>query len=355
MAASFFSSNADYMNKLLTLACERKASDLHILVGKPPILRIEGELMELNEYPILIPKDAQDLAYSILDRTQQQTFFNDKEIDFSYEIPGISRYRVNVLWEKGNVGLVARVISSNIPTMEQVMMPQVVYNLLRLKQGLILVTGPTGCGKSTSLAAMIDLINSERKTHIITLEDPIEYVFTSKQSYIRQRQLNSDFLSFDQALKHVVRQDPNVIMVGEIRDLETIATAITVAETGHLVLATLHTLNAAQTIDRIIDVFPPHQQEQIRLQLSMELRGVISQQLIPGTQGHRVAAREILINTPAVANLIRENKIPQIRSVLQTGAESGMVSLDQDLKRLFKEGLITDETFKAYASHPDLA
>ena len=353
MAASFFSSNIDYMHKLLAVATERRASDLHILVGKPPILRIEGDLTEMAEYPVLTAKDAQDLVYSILDKTLQQKFFAEKETDFSYELPGISRFRINVMWEKGNIGLVARVINNIVPTMEGIMMPQIVYDLMRIKQGLILVTGPTGCGKSTSLAAMIDVINKERKVHIITLEDPIEYVFTSDQSYIRQRQLGYDFLSFDQALKHVVRQDPNVIMVGEMRDLETIAAAITVAETGHLVLATLHTLNAAQTVDRIIDVFPPHQQDQIRLQLSMELRGVVSQQLVAGTKGHRVAAREILINTPALANLIRENKIAQIKTVLQTGAETGMVSLEQDLRRLLKEGLITEDTLKAYSAHQE--
>lgn len=355
MANSLFSFNIDYMRQLMTIANERKASDLHILVGKPPVLRIEGELFELNEFPAFSAQDAQNLVYSILNPEQQKIFIREKEIDIPYEIEGISRFRVNILWEKDNVGLVARIISSIVPSMEAIMMPEIVYRLMRLKQGLVLVTGPTGCGKSTSLAAMIDLINKERKTHIITLEDPIEYVFASNQSYIRQRQLGTDFLSFEQALKHVVRQDPNVIMVGEMRDLETIATAITVAETGHLVLATLHTLNAAQTVDRIIDVFPPHQQEQIRLQLSMELRGVISQQLIPGTKGHRVASREIMITTPAISNLIRENKIPQIRTVLQTSAESGMVSLDQDLRRLYKENLITDETLKAYSAHPELA
>lgn len=340
------------MEDLLALAASKKASDLHLLVGKPPILRIEGDLLEQKEYPALSPENAQALIGSILNKKQQEEFIREKEIDFSYEIKGVSRFRVNVLWEKDNVGLVARVISNDIPTMESIDMPKVVYELTRLKQGLILITGPTGCGKSTSMAAMVDLINKERKTHIITLEDPIEFMFASKKSYVRQRQLDSDFLSFAQALKHVVRQDPNVIMVGEMRDLETIAAAITVAETGHLVLATLHTQSAAQTIDRIIDVFPPYQQEQIRLQLSMELRGVISQQLVPGINGARLAAREIMVNTSAVSNMIRENKIAQLRTVLQTGAESGMISLEQDLKRLCGQGLITASTLKAYTVKP---
>ncbi|MFA6027376.1 MAG: type IV pilus twitching motility protein PilT [Patescibacteria group bacterium] len=340
------------MQTLLTLAAQKKSSDLHILVGKPPILRIEGELLEQTDYPSLNAPQAQALIYSILNKRQQAEFISEKEVDFSYEVPGVSRFRVNVMLEKDNMGLVARVISNDIPTMEGLSMPKIVYELARLKQGLILVTGPTGCGKSTSMAAMIDLINKERKTHIITLEDPIEYIFESDKSYIRQRQMFSDFLSFDQALKHVVRQDPNVIMVGEMRDLETIGAAITVAETGHLVFATLHTLGAAQTIDRIIDVFPPHQQEQIRLQLSMELRGVVSQQLVPSINGNRIAAREIMLNTPAVSNLIRENKVAQLKSVLQTGAETGMVSLDQDMKRLYEQGLITKDVLRMYTVRP---
>jgi len=223
-----------------------------------------------------------------------------------------------------------------------------VYDLVRGRQGLILVTGPTGCGKSTSIAAMVDLINSERRAHIVTLEDPIEFIFEPKNSLIRQRQLHTDFMSFPAALKHVVRQDPNVIMVGEMRDLETIASALTVAETGHLVLATLHTLNAAQTIDRIVDIFPPFQQEQIRVQLSMELKGVVSQQLLPRIGGGRIAAREIMLNTPAISNLIRENKVAQMKTVIQTSGKIGMQTLDQDIKRLYEGGQITLETAQAY-------
>jgi twitching motility protein PilT len=227
--------------------------------------------------------------------------------------------------------------------MEELNMPDVVYNLTRIPKGLVLLTGPTGCGKSTSLASMVELINNERSAHIITLEDPIEFLFTSKKSIIVQRQLNRDMASFADALKHVVRQDPNVIMVGEMRDLETISTTITLAETGHLVLATLHTYSAAQTIDRIIDVFPPSQQNQVRLQLSISLQGIICQQLLPKIDGGRIAAREILINTPAVSNLIRENKVSQIKTVIQTSADVGMTTMEQSIRQLYKDRLISQE------------
>ena len=242
----------------------------------------------------------------------------------------------------------ARVITSELPSMEEIGMPQMAYEMTRSRQGLILVTGPTGCGKSTTLAAMINLINKERVANIVTLEDPIEFIFEADKSVIMQRQLGTDMSSFASALKHVLRQDPNVIMVGEMRDLETIAATLTLAETGHLVLATLHTHNAAQTIDRIVDVFPPYQQNQIRMQLSMSLNGVISQQLLPKLDGGRIAAREIMINTPAIANIIRENKIPQIKTAIQTSAGDGMVTLEQDLKRLLKDGLVDKEVVEYY-------
>ena len=251
------------------------------------------------------------------------------------------------------MGLVARVVPNKVPTMKDVGMPEIVYELTRLKQGLVLVTGPTGCGKSTSLAAMIDLINSERSVNIVTLEDPIEFIYKPKKSIIKQRQLGTDMLSFQAALKHILRQDPDVVMVGEMRDLETIAATITLAETGHLVFATLHTLNAAQTVDRIIDVFPPYQQPQVRLQVSMSLRGVISQRLLPRKDGGLIAAREIMINTPAIANLIRDNKIPQIKTIIQTSADEGMVTMDQDLKRLVEEGLVEKEHAKQYMLNPE--
>ncbi|MFA6525679.1 MAG: type IV pilus twitching motility protein PilT [Patescibacteria group bacterium] len=341
------------LDDLLLIAVEKRASDLHLAVGKPPILRIDGALAPIDDLEPITPDDAKEIIFGILSEIQKERLTKDREIDVSYEIPEISRFRVNIHWEKGNIGLVARVVTSLTPTMEELEMPKVVYDLLNEKQGLILVTGPTGCGKSTSLAAMINYINTTRAANIITLEDPIEFIYKAKKSIIKQRQLGSDMLSFAEALKHVLRQDPNVILVGEMRDLDTIAATITLAETGHLVLATLHTYSAAQTVDRIIDVFPPYQQSQVRLQLSMFLKGVISQQLIPKITKGRVASREILINTPAISNLIRENKIAQIKTVIQTGVSSGMKTMDQDLKRLYKEGIISEEIAKSYMMNPE--
>src|SRR3989344_3254679 len=250
--------------------------------------------------------------------------------------------------------MVARVISSKIPTMEDIKMPEIAYKLLGMKQGLVLITGPTGCGKSTTLAAMIDYINTNRSANIITLEDPIEFLFTPNKSIIKQRQLHTDMITFESALIHVLRQDPNVIMVGEMRDLATIAATVTLAETGHLVLATLHTHNAAQTIDRIIDIFPSHQQQQIRLQVSMTLKAVISQQLIPKEKGGRIAAREVMINTPAIANLVRENKIAQIKTDIQTSAQEGMITMDQDLINLYSQKLISKETAQSHMASPEM-
>ncbi|MBU0613207.1 type IV pilus twitching motility protein PilT [Patescibacteria group bacterium] len=341
------------LDDLLSIAVEKRASDLHMAVGKPPILRIDGALTPMESFDIITPENAQELVFGILSDIQKERLIKDREIDISHEIPDVSRFRVNIHWEKNCIGLVARVVTSLTPTMEELEMPKVVYNLLDEKQGLILITGPTGCGKSTSLAAMINYVNSTRSANIITLEDPIEFIYKPKKSIIKQRQLGSDMLSFADALKHVLRQDPNVILVGEMRDLETIAATITLAETGHLVLATLHTYSAAQTVDRIIDVFPPYQQSQVRLQLSMFLKGVISQQLIPKVSKGRVAAREILINTPAISNLIRENKIAQIKTVIQTGVANGMKTMDQDLKRLYKENIISKDIAKSYMMNPE--
>jgi twitching motility protein PilT len=335
-------------------AVEKNASDLHIVVGKPPILRIDGVLAPIPGEPIMKDKDALELVESIMNEKQREVFETERELDLSYAIDGGNRFRVNCHWEKGVVGMVSRVVSPRIPSLEELSMPDVVYDLMRLKQGLILLTGPTGSGKSTSLAAMIELINQERAEHIVTLEDPIEFVYTPKKSIIKQRQLGTDMNSFAQALKHVLRQDPNVILVGEMRDLETIAATITLAETGHLVLATLHTFNAAQTVDRIIDVFPPYQQNQVRLQLSLFLKGVISQQLLPRKEGGRIASREIMINTPAISNLVRENKIAQIKTVIQTSASEGMVTMDQDLKRLYDAGEITKEMAQLYMLNPEI-
>lgn len=339
------------INQIFKHGAEQKASDVHLVVGELPIIRVNGQLIRLEKYAKIDSKKAEELVLSILTPKQKEQYINKRELDLSYQLEGGERFRVNLHFEKGAPGLAARIINTKTPTMEEVSMPQVVYELSRLHQGLIILTGPTGCGKSTSLAAIIDLINNERACNIITLEDPIEFIFKPQKSIIRQRQYGFDFLSFPDALKHVLRQDPNVIMVGEMRDLETIAATITLAETGHLVLATLHTPNASQTIDRIIDIFPPHQQEQIRIQLSMSLVSVIAQQLLVTKDSKgRIAAREIMINTPAVANLIRENKVAQLKTVIQTSLDDGMISMDQSLKQLIKEGKIDKETAKHYAS-----
>jgi len=331
------------IDSIFSAAVEHRASDIHLINGQKPILRIDGVLNAISNMPVLERKAIEELVFSILNDKEKNKFIQDHEFDTSYELTSGERFRVNLFWEKESPALVARLIPIAIPTMEELNMPDVVYNLTRIPKGLVLLTGPTGCGKSTSLASMVELINNERSAHIITLEDPIEFLFTSKKSIIVQRQLNRDMASFADALKHVVRQDPNVIMVGEMRDLETISTTITLAETGHLVLATLHTYSAAQTIDRIIDVFPPSQQNQVRLQLSISLQGIICQQLLPKIDGGRIAAREILINTPAVSNLIRENKVSQIKTVIQTSADVGMTTMEQSIRQLYKDRLISQE------------
>lgn len=340
------------IEKIFSYAASKGASDVHLIVGKMPLIRIDGVLQETDSFAVLTAKSAETIIMGMLTETQQKELYGKRELDSSYAIVDGTRFRVNCHFEKDNPGLVARIIPNAVPAMKDLGMAEVIFRLTRLKQGFVLVTGPTGCGKSTSLAAMIRQINEERAEHIVTLEDPIEYLHEPVKSIIRQRQLGTDFLSFAEALKHVMRQDPNVILVGEMRDFDTIAAAITLAETGHLVLATLHTNNSAETIDRIIDVFPPYQQDQIRLQLSMSLEGVISQRLMPKIGGGRIAAREILINTPAVANMIRENKIAQIKTALQTGTDEGMTTMDQDIKLLFQTQMITEETAQAYISDP---
>ncbi len=337
------------INELFQIASQKKASDLHLIVGKPPIIRVDGELKIIPDIPVLKKADMEALVLSIITDAQKDKFLKERELDVSYELEGYSRYRINLHFEKDNMGLVARVISNIIPSMEELELPPIAFDLIAKPQGLILITGPTGCGKSTTLAAMVQRINDNRFANIITLEDPIEYIYTPSKSIIKQRQLGTDMNSFGSALKHVLRQDPNVIMVGEMRDLETIAATITLAETGHLVLATLHTHNASQTIDRIIDVFPPHQQAQVRLQLSVSLSGIISQKLLPRKGGGRVAAREILVNNAAVANLVRENKIPQIKTIIQTSADQGMMTMDYHLKVLLENDLIDEPTAIAYS------
>ncbi|MBI3626876.1 PilT/PilU family type 4a pilus ATPase [Candidatus Uhrbacteria bacterium] len=322
-------------------------SDVHIVVGVTPYARVHGQLVSL-EFPKVTPKQAQELVFSLLSKDQEEKFILEKDLDIAYQTPDKTRYRINLSWEKGNVALSARIINATIPSMEDLGMPDVAYELVKRPAGLILMTGPTGCGKSTALASMIEAINIDRAANIITLEDPVEYVFQAKKSMIRQRQLGEDMLSFSQGLRHVLRQDPNVIMIGEMRDLDTIATTITLAETGHLVLATLHTYSAAQTINRIIDIFPPYQQDQVRFQLSMTLQAVITQRLLPRVSGGQVAAREVLVANSAVSNLIRENKVGQINTVIQTSAKEGMMSMDQALRHLYNEGQIERETALPY-------
>ncbi|PIR92035.1 type IV pili twitching motility protein PilT [Candidatus Falkowbacteria bacterium CG10_big_fil_rev_8_21_14_0_10_44_15] len=338
------------INNLFQVAATKQASDLHLVVGLKPYLRIDGALVTLDNEPTITRQNIEEQTYSLLTPAQKERLKNNLELDVAYAASNGSRFRINVHYEKGNLGLVARIILNQIPSLESIDMPKVTYNLLRLQQGLILVTGPTGCGKSTALAAMIEHINSEQNRNIITLEDPIEFIFKPKKSIVIQRELGNDILSFQAGLKHIVRQDPDVIMVGEMRDLETIAATITLAETGHLVLATLHTYSAAQTVDRIIDIFPPYQQAQVKQQLSSVLSAIISQRLVPKVKGGRVAAREVLINTPAVANLIRENKLAQISTVIETNNKIGMVSMDKALKNLYKEGLISKGDMELYSA-----
>jgi twitching motility protein PilT len=327
---------------LFQIAIDKGASDIHLNVGLVPILRIDGELEHLNKLSELIEKELQAMIFSIITEQQKKMFEENRDLDFSYAIND-SRFRVNVHFEKESVGLSARLIGKEMPTMENIGLPNMVEEFLYKNKGLILLTGPTGCGKSTTLAAMVSHINENYSRKIITLEDPIEFIFKSNKSIVIQRQLGSDIPTFESGLKHALRQDPNVIMVGEMRDLETIAATITLAETGHLVLATLHTYNAAQSIDRIVDVFPPNQQSQVRTQLSMVLEMVISQRLLPKVGGGRIAAREIMVRNSAVANLIRENKIAQIQSVIESGSADGMISAARDLRNLLSAGLISDE------------
>src|SRR5512136_3460254 len=318
--------------ELLKHAVERGASDLHLTAMRPPMVRVSGQLIPSGFDTELGPDDTKALMYSILTDDQKAKFEEDHELDFSIGIPGISRFRVNVFMQRGCVSGVFRTIGENIPSCEELGLSETVRELALLPRGLVLVTGPTGCGKSTTLAAVINLINQEREGHIITIEDPIEFVHGHNHCTVNKRELGSDTFSFPRALKAVLREDPNVILVGEMRDLETIAAALTLAETGHLVLSTLHTQDAAQTVDRIIDVFPPYQQEQIRVMLASTLKGVVSQVLLPKADGQgRVAAREVLVVTAGISAIIREAKTHQIYSAIQTGGNLGMCTMETSL------------------------
>jgi len=332
------------MHDLLTIMIERGASDLHITTGTPPQIRLHGKLTPLTQFERLTPQDTQRLAYSVLNEGQKQKFEEDNELDLSFGIQGLARFRCNVYRQRGAVASAIRVIPIKIRTFYELGLPTIVEQLADRPKGLILVTGPTGSGKSTTLAAMVDKINNERTEHIMTIEDPIEFVHNHKKCLVNQREVFSDTQSFKNALKYILRQDPDVVLVGEMRDLETISAALTIAETGHLTLGTLHTNSCAQTINRIIDVFPTSQQSQVRAQLSLVLEGVLSQQLIPTPDGRgRVMSLEIMVTTPAIRNLIREEKIHQIYSAMQAGQKFGMQTMNQSLLDLVQKRKISRE------------
>ncbi|MGH7262313.1 MAG: type IV pilus twitching motility protein PilT [Candidatus Rokuibacteriota bacterium] len=342
------------MHELLTILIERGGSDLHITTGTYPQIRLHGRLVPLTEFEVLTPQDTQRLAYSVLNEAQKQKFEEDNELDLSFGIQGLARFRCNVFRQRGAAAAAIRVIPFKIRSFEDLGLPSVVAQLAERPKGLVLVTGPTGSGKSTTLAAMLDKINNERSEHIVTIEDPIEFVHQHKKCMVNQREVTADTHSFTNALKYVLRQDPDVVLIGEMRDLETIAAALTIAETGHLTLATLHTNSCAQTMNRIIDVFPPHQQPQVRSQLSLVLEGVLSQTLIPRADGRgRVMGLEIMINTPAIRNLIREEKIHQIYSAMQAGTKFGMQTMNQSLATLVQRGLIGRDEALNRSTLPD--
>jgi len=344
----------DIMN-LLKMATDRNASDLHISVGINPLLRINGELVVLDEFPKLRPEDTEQLVRSVLSDAQFEELEKTGEIDLSFGVPGVGRFRVNAFRQRGTYALVARTIPFVVKSFEELGLPSKVLSYFcNRPKGLVLVTGPTGSGKSTTLASMIDYINQTRSCHIVTLEDPIEYLHRHGKSVINQREVGSDTRSFASGLRACLREDPDVILVGEMRDLETIATAIQAAETGHLVFATLHTNDCTQTVDRIIDVFPPHQQQQVRVQLSLALEGIISQQLLPTVdRTSRVVAVEILVMNSAIRNLIREGKTHQIFSIIQTGGRLGMQTMDASLRDLVLQGKVSLEEASLRSSNPE--
>lgn len=340
--------------ELLTKAVEEKASDLHLTVASPPIIRVNGKLVKMNEIK-LMPEDTKNMVQQMMTSDQMLQLKEKGELDFSYSNPGLGRFRVNAYKQRGSYSMALRVVTFKVPTIEELHLPKIITELSKKQRGLILVTGPTGSGKSTTLAAMINDMNENRTEHILTLEDPIEYLHKHNRSVVNQREIGNDSYSFANGLRAALRQDPDVILVGEMRDLETISIAITAAETGHLVLSTLHTIGAAKTIDRIIDVFPPHQQQQIKIQLSSVLEGVISQQLLPKANGSgRIAAFEIMVTNPAIRNLIREGKTHQMQTVIQTAGKLGMQTMDASLMNLYENRIISRETLEKYAVDVDM-
>ncbi|MFA6383118.1 MAG: type IV pilus twitching motility protein PilT [Parcubacteria group bacterium] len=340
------------IKNLLRLVAQQGASDLHLTVGRYPTLRIDGRLVPLTQDSIIVPEDNKSMGEVILDEMNKKKLTDEGQVDFSYNFEDKARFRVNAFFQQGFLSIAFRLIPREIKTLEQLGIPEALYEFTKYSQGLFLVVGPVGHGKSTTLAAMINEINHNQEKHIITIEDPIEYIYEQDKCIINQREVYQDSKSFQDALKAVFREDANVVLVGELRDLESIGTAITAAETGHLIFATLHTNDSPQTIDRIIDVFPVHQQNQVRSQLASSLLGVVSQRLIPKIDGGRIPAVEIMIKNHAVENLIREGKTYQIDNVIETSSEQGMVSMDKSLANLVRQGLVTVDTASAYAKDP---
>ena len=341
------------VEEILARAKEAGASDVHITVGIPPKMRVNGDLLTM-EGDRLMPADTLEIAAQVMNEKQQQRFEENGECDMSFAIAGQGRYRVNIYKQRGSIAMAFRLVDTKVPSAESLGVPQSVIDLYQKKRGLVLVTGPTGSGKSTTLASLIDKINNNREAHVITLEDPIEYLHSHNRSIVNQREIGLDSLSYAHALRAALREDPDVILVGEMRDFETISVAITAAETGHLVISTLHTVGAANTIDRIIDSFPPAQQEQVRAQLSMVMQAVVSQQLIPKVEGGVVPAFEVMFFNNAIRNLIRESKIHQIDNIIATSQEEGMITMDNSLIKLFKDGKISRENAVIYSSNGEL-
>jgi twitching motility protein PilT len=339
---------------VLTKMVDSRASDVHLTSGFAPAMRVRGRIVPMDDYPRLSPQDTRDIVYSILNDSQRKRFENQQQLDLAYAIPGVARFRVNCFFQRGSISAAFRHVPTEILSLESLGLPSVLEEFTRKPRGFVLVTGPTGSGKSTSLASMIDLINEQREEHILTIEDPIEFLHRHKKCIVNQREIGADAVDFATALKGALREDPDVILVGEMRDLETISTALTAAETGHLVFATLHTQSTAQTVDRIIDVFPPHQQQQVRMQLSIALQGIVTQQLLPTADGSaRAVACEVLVPTPAIRNLIREGKTHQIYSALQTSGAVGMQTMDANLAQLVRGGKITRPLAEQRSSVPE--
>ncbi|MBM3205562.1 type IV pilus twitching motility protein PilT [Candidatus Shapirobacteria bacterium] len=341
------------VNQLLEYTINKRASDLHLLPGVPPMIRVNGVLSAIPGQEVLTPEQTSNLIFALVNNEQKEILLVNKELDFSFDYQSEARFRINAYFQKGNLSAALRLIPNQIPKINELNLPEICHTFTQLKQGFILVTGPTGHGKSTTLAAMIDEIAQTRPVHIVTIEDPIEYLFNHRKAIVSQRELRADTHSWQIALRSCLREDPDVVMIGEMRDYETIASALTIAETGHLVFATLHTNSAAQTIDRIIDVFPANQQAQVRTQLSSTLEAVLSQRLLPSLTGGRIPATEILVNTPAVSNAVREGKSQIIDTILQTSSELGMRTLEMDLARLVKEGKVDLEVARGFSLKPE--